>query len=218
MESRQTPYSTLEVNEQANHQEELLKSQNAARHGTAAEESPHVLPQVGANPEDYPEATHPEPGNQFPSRGKDNNLTICGLRKKKFWILFIIFVVVVVGAAVGGAIGGTLGQKDSSPSSSSRSDSSSDSSSSPSKTTFLPNTYLAAVNYTENAIIHHRVFFQTMGDGIYQSAWNSSGRAWMVSPVNAKDSDLSRAELFKTPTPISTSFYACSSNVSLNEP
>lgn len=161
MESRQTPYSTLEVNEQANHQEELLKSQNVARHGTAAEESPHVLPQVGANPEDFPEATHSELGNQFSPRGKDNNLTICGLSKKKFWILFIIFVVVVAGAAVGGAVGGTLGQKDSSPSSSPSFDS--DSSSSPSKTTFLPNTYLAAVNYTENGIIHHRVFFQTVG-------------------------------------------------------
>lgn len=136
--------------------------------------------------------------------------TICGLRKRNFWIIAAILILIVIGAAVGGGVGATLSSKDSSSSDDS---SLSGNSSLRARTSFLPNTNLAAVNYTKDNITWHRVFFQTSEDGIYQSAWNSSGKTWTVSAVELKDSDISRSELFKTPTPIAASFYACSSNV-----
>ncbi|OJD34329.1 fungal fucose-specific lectin protein [Diplodia corticola] len=180
-----SPYSTLEVDQVANHREKLLKSPS-----DAAEYGANVLPQVGANPENLPEATHPEAGTENPPS------TTRGTRKRTLWILSALVLLLVIGAAVGGGVGTSLTKKDSSLPA----------------TAFLPNTNLAAVNFTEDSVDHRIVFFQTAGDGIYQSAWNSSRKSWTVSPVNIKGSNASRSDIFKTPTPISASFYACSSN------
>lgn len=202
------PFSTLEVDHEAIRQEQLRKEQKSALYPGAAEQGINVLPQVGANPEDFPEA--------IPPRGEDGGRSntarsrICGMRKKTFWILLAIILLVVIGAAVGGGVGGSLASSD-------EDDAPDAANSSTTSTTasFLPNTNLAAVNFTQNSVEHHLVFFQTPSDGIYQSAWNSSEKTWAVSPVNLKDSTISRSELFKTPTPMSASYYACSSNVSL---
>lgn len=181
-------------------------AQNTPSQPVAAEA---VLPQVACDRENYPEVMqqpeYKEQG-QAPTR-----TTICGLRRKTFWIIAATVLLIIIGAAVGGGVGGSLAAKHSTDDKTSTS--SSNANSSASATSFLPNTNLAAVNYTDGDVQHHLVFFQTTGDGIYQSAWNSSGNTWAVSPVEVKDSTDARSELFKTPTPITASYYACSSNV-----
>lgn len=203
------PFSTLEVDHEAIHQEQLRKAQKSALYPGAAEQGINVLPQVGANPDDLPEAV--PPSGEDGGRSNTSRSRICGMRKSTFWILSAIILLLVIGAAVGGGVGGSLASSNNDTPNAANSSNSSTSTT----TSFLPNTNLAAVNFTQNSVEHHLVFFQTPGDGIYQSAWNSSGKTWAVSPVNIKDSTISRSELFKTPTPMSASYYACSSNVSL---
>lgn len=204
--SSPAPFSTLEVDHEANHQEQLRKEQKSGLYPGAAEQGINVLPQVGANPEDFPEAIHPS--GEDGGRSNTARSRICGMRKRTFWILSAIILLVVIGAAVGGGVGGSLASSDNDTPDAANASSTSTAAS------FLPNTNLAAVNFTQNSVEHHLVFFQTPSDGIYQSAWNSSEKTWAVSPVNLKDSTVSRSELFKTPTPMSASYYACSSNVS----
>ncbi|KAH7045133.1 hypothetical protein B0J12DRAFT_701238 [Macrophomina phaseolina] len=95
--------------------------------------------------------------------------TICGLRRLWFWvILTTIAVMALIVAIVGGVLGSRAAKANS-------------------KTTLLPTAALAAVNYTEgNGVQHHRVYFQAKSNALYQSAWNSSGQKWHVSPLNPR--------------------------------
>ena len=92
----QAPHSDLEVVPQS----EAPEAQKYAYYANAPEPVPHQSP--GDEKEVYASNVHEQ--NKPP--------TICGLRKRTFWILVIV-AVVIVAAAVGGGVGGALASKSS---------------------------------------------------------------------------------------------------------
>ncbi|EKG12887.1 hypothetical protein MPH_09986 [Macrophomina phaseolina MS6] len=182
----------------------------------------HSSPEVVQ--ENYPECIDSTLPEAVPTPALDNKEiasppkepTICGLRRKTFWIVFVVVLAIIVAAAVGGGVGGALANKKSddststSGSSSSSSDSSSssgDASSTSSATTLLPNTRLSSINFTDSdGTENYHVFYQLTSKAIYQSAWNSSARTWEAFEV------LSDTDNIKNNTPISAALYWHSSS------
>jgi hypothetical protein len=69
--------------------------------------APEVVPEAGLQYIDKQDPTPPYPDHGYSSKVHKNR--ICGLKARRFWILFsIITAVVVIGAAVGGGIGGSM--------------------------------------------------------------------------------------------------------------
>ncbi|KAK1593408.1 uncharacterized protein LY79DRAFT_514200 [Colletotrichum navitas] len=154
--------------------------------------------------------------------------TICGLRKKVFWIILAAVLVIIIGAAVGGGVGGAMSAQNSSQQSSSSSGSPSDSGSgsgggsgsgngggggggggsngdSNNSTTsdmdILPSTNLGALNFTDAyGYVNHLVFYQVRSNNLMMASWNSSTKVWSSSVAN-KDSNI------KPGTPISNSLF-----------
>ncbi|KZL64084.1 fungal fucose-specific lectin protein [Colletotrichum incanum] len=155
--------------------------------------------------------------------------TICGIRKKVFWILLAVALLIVVGAAVGGGIGGAMSAQNSSQQSSSSSGGSSDSGSgsgsssgngnsdssgdnsgdnngdSNNSTTsdmdILPSTNLGAINFTDAyGHVNHLVFYQLRSKNLMMSSWNSSTNVWSSAVAN-RDSNV------KEGSPISNSLF-----------
>ncbi|KAK2011888.1 hypothetical protein LZ32DRAFT_532973 [Colletotrichum eremochloae] len=159
--------------------------------------------------------------------GKKQPGTICGIRKKVFWIVLAVALVIVIGAAVGGGIGGAMSAQNSSQQPSSASDDPSDSGSgsgsgsgngsgngsgsgdsngdSNNSTTsdmdILPTTNLGALNFTDAyGYVNHLVFYQARSNNLMMSSWNSSTKVWSSSVAN-KESNV------KPGTPISNSLF-----------
>ncbi|KAK2035554.1 hypothetical protein LX32DRAFT_2243 [Colletotrichum zoysiae] len=145
--------------------------------------------------------------------------TICGVRKKIFWIVLAVTLIVIIGAAVGGGVGAAMSAQNSSqqPSSSSGgpSDSGSgsgngsgggDSNGGSNNTTasdmdILPSTNLGALNFTDAyGHVNHLVFYQLRSNNLMMSSWNSSTKVWSSGVAN-KDSHI------KPGTPISNSLF-----------
>lgn len=142
------------------------------------------LPQVAFDHGNYPQVSygnHPEAFNldgigpevTKEQQQQQQQRTVCGLRRKLFWMLVIaaVLCIVIIAAVVGGVVG------------------SRDAKSKP-KTTFMPTTALAAVNYTESSgVQHYRVYFQAESNELYQSSWDSNTEEWHVSPLNPTGAD-----------------------------
>ncbi|KAK2055934.1 hypothetical protein LY76DRAFT_171654 [Colletotrichum caudatum] len=146
--------------------------------------------------------------------------TICGVRRKIFWIVLAVALIVIIGAAVGGGVGAAMSAQHSSqqPSGSSGgpSDSGSgsgngsgggDSSGGGSNNTaasdmgILPSTNLGALNFTDAyGHVNHLVFYQLRSNNLMMSSWNSSTKVWSSGVAN-KDSNI------KPGTPISNSLF-----------
>lgn len=60
----------------------------------------------GIGHEGYEKSPHYKGGGDAPKRA-----SICGLRKRTFWILLVIAIIVVLGAGIGGGVGGALANK-----------------------------------------------------------------------------------------------------------
>lgn len=119
--------------------------------------------------------------------------------------------------AVGGAVGGTKALK-SAPTATSTPGPSNNSSLPLNNLVSKPK--LASLNYVEESgVVHYRVYFQISTNAIYQSAWNSSVRTWVVSPVTTKK-ELADSTVdldVKLQTPIAASVYWHSASVSISK-
>ncbi|KAK0643830.1 hypothetical protein B0T16DRAFT_459931 [Cercophora newfieldiana] len=121
--------------------------------------------------------------------------TICGIRRKVFWIALGVATFVVLAAAIGGGVGGYFANRPKQSASESQSTSNSGSSTGnptapgPSSPTRAPvqNLSIAAVRWIDGKNVdHYRVFTQSSSSnqlGILESAWNSDGQAWSISPI-----------------------------------
>ncbi len=166
MDPKSRPDSTSDWNKQAYNPESDLEAVPKPYHGTQS----YTLV-----PAEEKIVTNTEHGGR---RG-----TICGLRRKWFYILLAVIVVVVIGAAVGGGVGATVGK-----SSDSDSDSSSSNSTSPSQNSTTPitglnsNSSLASAAYNDSSnTLQYRVYYQDENDMIKESAWNDTEQTWYVS-------------------------------------
>ncbi|OJD31445.1 uncharacterized protein BKCO1_4800072 [Diplodia corticola] len=101
-------------------------------------------------------------------------------RRKRLWLILgtIAFLAVAVGAVIGGVLGSrtkTIGtrkpaQQPSMP------------------PQLLPSTSLVSFNYTDNdGTEHRRLLFQKTDGVLYQSAWNSSSKSWVMSAVSSPE-------------------------------
>ncbi|RYP35506.1 hypothetical protein DL767_003760 [Monosporascus sp. MG133] len=107
---------------------------------------------------------------------------ICGLRKKTFWIVLGAGVLIIA-AVVVGVVAGVLAPKSGSEGSTEGTTSS---------TTLYDNTRLASANFTdEQGNDNYLVVYQLANRALYLSAWNSSHREWIVSPIIDGTTDVS---------------------------
>ncbi|KAI1210078.1 uncharacterized protein F4807DRAFT_423747 [Annulohypoxylon truncatum] len=185
-------YSTLEVDTEAQnrHLEESARAaqapevnQNATEHYNYPEVVAGGAPKAGIDP------TLPEP-IQTPEKevfgagaagAAAASPTICGIKRKFFWALVIGAVVIVVGIVVGVTAGVVTSRKSSSNSSSSSDDSTD---TTVNGTALYANTSLATANFTDGlGNENYLVVYQLNNKAIYMSAWNSSNKNWVVSPI-----------------------------------
>ncbi|KAK8169820.1 hypothetical protein IWX90DRAFT_501845 [Phyllosticta citrichinensis] len=121
--------------------------------------------------------------------------TICGIRRRTFWLCLSIVLVFIVAAAVGGGVGGVLGTRKSSSSSSSNNNNNSETDATvatagtgtANATTtrrLLPNSNLATVNYTDSeGANYNRLYYQTASLDIAMKEWNSASSNWSTSAI-----------------------------------
>ncbi|RYP66583.1 hypothetical protein DL769_005990 [Monosporascus sp. CRB-8-3] len=151
---------------------------------------------VNVNANYYPETAH---GDTYKVANPDDSYTtqaapvvteprVCGLRKKTFRIVLGTGVLIVI-AVVVGVVAGVLA-----PKSGSAPSDESEGSTEPttSNTTLYNNTRLASANFTdEQGNDNYLVVYQRANRALYLSAWNSSHKEWIVSPIIDGTTDVS---------------------------
>lgn len=161
-------------------------------------------------------------GYQHTAASSPARPTICGVRRKVFWILVGVAVFV---AAVGGGVGGYISSRPKQASSDSviagntTSPTSGTSPTSPASPTSPPrapfqNLGITALRWIDGKNInHYRVYTQSGTSSrprIVESAWDSNGQTWAVSPITDE-----KVDKIKLGTPISVSAGHPHTNTSL---
>ncbi|KAK6953305.1 hypothetical protein Daesc_005607 [Daldinia eschscholtzii] len=186
-------YSTLEVDTEAHTRNQYAETTHAAQ-----------LPEVNQNATEhlsYPEVvgatggdaikrdvdpTLPEPV-YVPETGTEKALPvperrICGMKRKIFWAV-VIGAIVVIAAIIAGVVAGVTTRRDISESDSDSS-SDQDAASQIDETALFANTNIATNNFTDEfGNENYLVVYQLNNKAIYLSAWNSSHKNWVVSPI-----------------------------------
>ena len=121
--------------------------------------------------------------------------TICGIRRRVFWIIAGIVAFVVVAGAVGGGVGGYFASKSSSATSSDSSGSDTSGSNNNNNTTTPParsafqNISIAALGWVDEGSVRQiRVYHTTQWNSthpprILESSWDSAGAKWAVETI-----------------------------------
>ena len=135
------------------------------------------------SPEPVPAPLHGEDTNKIPyqhaAHEQDRSRTICGLRKRTFWIA-LLAAVIIVAAAVGGGVGGALSSKSSSkdatpgPNPGAQSSGARNASSAPTPTTSQPSITTSTLVGPSSTILrdcpssNYTVYSATFGDTVMQ--------------------------------------------------
>ncbi|KAK3312443.1 hypothetical protein B0H66DRAFT_525501 [Apodospora peruviana] len=120
--------------------------------------------------------------------------TICGIRRRVFWILAAVIAFVVVAGAIGGGVGGYFASKASSTTSGDSSGSSTPGSNNNNTTTpparsAFQNISIAALSWVDESSARQiRVYQTTQWNSthpprILESSWDSAGAQWSVEPI-----------------------------------
>ncbi|KAI1139288.1 hypothetical protein F5Y05DRAFT_403832 [Hypoxylon sp. FL0543] len=186
-------YSTLEVDTEAQE-----RNQKQYAETTAAAQLPEVN-QYANKDYSYPEVI----GGDTPRKGIDPTLPeavqtpvtdsekiittseprICGMRRKIFWAVVIAAVVVIV-AIVVGVSAGVVTSKHNNSASDSNGDQDGAGAVTNNATALFVSTSLATANFTDEfGNENYLVAYQLNNKAIYLSAWNSSHKSWVVSPI-----------------------------------
>ncbi|KAL8399745.1 hypothetical protein RB594_000232 [Gaeumannomyces avenae] len=113
--------------------------------------------------------------------------TICGLRKRTFYLVVGILGFVTIAAAVGGGVGGSIAARNASqPSQQSPAPTSR-----PKTSPVLQESALAALNWRGSSNdMHYQVYFQSKDGSIMESAWDPEGKRWTVSRITDPGADV----------------------------
>ncbi|KAL1642918.1 hypothetical protein SLS58_005160 [Diplodia intermedia] len=172
-------YSTLEVDESANLPQ--VKSNEDLPQVKSGDNLPEVTPN-----HDYPEVVQNNYGAgdaRVPEQRKPQ--TVCGLRKRTFWlVLFAVILAIVIGIAVGVGVGVSTNKKHSSSNSSGDSSGTTTATDTSGRVAFF--SQLSATNYTDpQEKEHSQVYFQDGSLDIWMADREASdGSAWSLSQVN----------------------------------
>ncbi|XDG05327.1 hypothetical protein ABKA04_004942 [Annulohypoxylon sp. FPYF3050] len=188
-------YSTLEVDTEAQNRHEAEEAARAAQapevnqHATEHYNYPEVV--AGGAPKLDIDPTLPEPvqtpEKEFAGAGvarvgaaAASPKKICGIKPKFFWTL-LVAVILVIGIVVGVTAGVVVTRQNKADSSTSTDDSSD---STTDATGLYASTSLATANFTDGlGNENYLVVYQLNNKAIYMSAWNSSQKTWVVSPI-----------------------------------
>lgn len=165
------PYSTLEVRRFEDHDvyDNDGAYKEAVDHPTSLYPE-HIPFENDASGVYDPQAIHH--GNELSpsavSEGATKTSKICGLSRRRFYLVLAIGVLVIIGAIVGGLAGGLLSrQHNSTPHP---------------NVNILNISKLASSNSTDsNGNIHRTVFFQDTNNAIIARRWDSQNRTWETS-------------------------------------
>lgn len=118
-------------------------------------------------------------GSQDSSREEPSPLrppTICGIRRKTFWIVVGVVAFLVVAGAVGGGLGRDF---------TSRNKKEKQQASSPEAQNPYLNLSLSALHWVgADDVSHYRVYHQPAGQArVFESAWSTDDETWAVSPI-----------------------------------
>ncbi|KAI0835893.1 hypothetical protein F5Y06DRAFT_274696 [Hypoxylon sp. FL0890] len=190
-------YSTLEVDTEAQERNQRQYAETAAaaqlpevnQHANADLNYPEVVggdaPRKGIDPT-LPEAVY-TPGTDTEKIIITSEPRICGMRRKIFWAVVIGAVIVIVGIVVGvtaGVVTSRHGVSNSNSDSNSTSDQDGADGTTNNATALFANTRLATTNFTDEfGNENYLVAYQLNNKAIYLSAWNSSHKSWVVSPI-----------------------------------
>ncbi|KAF2135184.1 uncharacterized protein K452DRAFT_303730 [Aplosporella prunicola CBS 121167] len=164
MSGQDVDYSTLEVDRRAP-LPEVDRTSNLPE--VKPGDDPEALPQPAER--DLPEAIHVD--NQ-------QEKTYCGFQRKTIAITLLLAILVAIGIGVGVGVGVTRNR-----------DSNKDSSNNTAANQhgILPNSSLAAANYTDTSGIEHaQVFFQDKSSQIYMADRSIPSNEWALSSVKAQ--------------------------------
>ncbi|KAJ2975206.1 hypothetical protein NUW58_g8422 [Xylaria curta] len=147
--------------------------------------TPQQTQQIPATPQTY--STYPEVAtdgaNQrgAASAGDSKGATICGLRRRYFWIALVVAILVIIGVIVGAVVGS---MKRNAGSSSDDNPENVNNGTDPAKLTLYENTRLASANFTDTyGNDNFLLVYQLSDASISLSAFNSSNNKWVVSTV-----------------------------------
>ncbi|KAI0381305.1 hypothetical protein F5Y04DRAFT_255203 [Hypomontagnella monticulosa] len=190
-------YSTLEVDVEAqnrnqNQYAETAQAsqlpevnQNASEHLNYPEVVENYAPKRDVDPT-LPEPVHVPESEKIPAGGVATDTPekrICGMKRKIFWIV-VVGAIVVVAAIVAGVVAGVVTRKNGDSSSDSSGSNADAEGATNNETALFANTNLATANFTDEfGNENYLVVYQLNNKAIYLSAWNSSHKSWVVSPV-----------------------------------
>ncbi|KAI0845892.1 hypothetical protein F5Y00DRAFT_159129 [Daldinia vernicosa] len=186
-------YSTLEVDTDAHTRNQYAETTHAAQfpevnqNATEHFNYPEVVGVAGDPPKGDIDRTLPEPVFiQETEKALDAPVPpeprICGMKRKIFWAVVIGAVIAIV-AIVAGVVAGVVTRRDN-ISSSDSSSGQDPAASQDDETALYANTNLATANFTDEfGYENYLVAYQLNNKAIYLSAWNSSHKSWVVSPI-----------------------------------
>ena len=159
------------------------------------EADPNSLPtarqEAGFAPEPVPPYYNPD--SSLPQTPAP---TICGIRRRTFWIIAGIVGLVVIAAAVGGGVGGALSNRSSAESANQTSPGNSTnpgSGSSSNNTTpvAIQDAGIAALGWVDtNGVSHYRVYHQPVNQSsLWESKWSSDSQIWLPTNITSSSTE-----------------------------
>jgi hypothetical protein len=131
----------------------------------------------------------PPPPPPAPAPAPAPPATVCGLRRRTFWILAGVGAIVVAAAAIGGGVGGSLAHR----SKSQPTVSGQGNQTIPNNTTSrYQNLGIAALHWIDGANTRqYRVYYpQANLPVVSESAWSSDTKSWTVSTITDEGADI----------------------------
>ncbi|KAL5878155.1 hypothetical protein ACKVWC_007305 [Pyricularia oryzae] len=134
---------------------------------------------------------HSENGTSTPAAPPKPQNTICGLRKRTFYIGIGILGLIVIAAAVGGGVGGSIAARNASQPQEQQTPPAPSPTNRPKTSPVLQESALAGLNWKDASNdTHYQVYFQSRDGAIMESAWNPTGNRWTVSRITDPGADI----------------------------
>ncbi|KAI1077641.1 hypothetical protein F5B20DRAFT_583052 [Whalleya microplaca] len=188
----QNAYSTLEVDIHAqnlnNYPQVRIENYPEVNQDAMAHLRYPEVVSNGSDPLGYPEKESVDPFVETAAATTEPK--ICGLRRRTFWFVLALIALVVAGI-IAGVVAGLLSTRARAV----------DNSGAPQQTNgsaLLAHTRLASTNFTDGSgNENYLVFYQLDNGAIHMSAWNSSYKKWVVSPVVDGTNGISLDDVYK---------------------
>ncbi|KAL8695130.1 MAG: hypothetical protein Q9218_000298 [Villophora microphyllina] len=180
------PHSDLEVGYKPQHLKEDYSTLQANRPELSLYDT-HKESTRPWQPSPNSSTSAPEKVNNYAPAGSDKaHRTICGVKRKTFWIVLVVSMVIIA-AVIGGVVGGTVGHKHKNKSTTTQKTgpgnaSQANAPQTPPSSKLLNATRIASAGWNDTQqILQQRVYLQGKDNKVWELAWNSSANVWFTS-------------------------------------